>query len=74
MEIFQKQLSPEASAKMDITGGKLILSALLDTKGVGAQVGVSVDVDYFIDQLAAKIPGTVDDAIFVVLKAAMNSL
>lgn len=74
MEILNKQISPEAKALVEITEGKLQLSAALDTGGVDAVVAVSVEVDYFIDELAKKIPGQIDDAIFAVLKNALKAL
>lgn len=74
MDLINKQLSPEANAKVVISEGKLSLMAVLDTAGMDASVVVSVDTDYFLDELAAKIPGTMDDAIIAVLKAALKSL
>ncbi len=74
MEILNKQISPEAKALVEIKEGKLQLSAMLDTQGVDANVSVAVDTDYFIDELAKKIPGQIDDAIFAVLKTALKDL
>lgn len=74
MEILNKQISPEAKALVEIKEGKLQLSAVLDTGGVDANVAVAVEVDYFIDELAKKIPGQIDDAIFAVLKSALKDL
>lgn len=74
MIILEKQISPEAKAKIEITGGKLSIKADLDTQGVDAVVAVSVDTDYFCDELAKKIPGTIDDAFLSILKAALKSL
>jgi len=74
MEILNKQISPEAKALVEIKDGKLQLSAVLDTGGVDANVAVAVEVDYFIDELAKKIPGQIDDAIFAVLKTALKDL
>lgn len=74
MEILNKQISPEAKALVEIKEGKLQLSAVLDTGGVDANVAVAVEVDYFIDELAKKIPGQIDDAIFAVLKNALKAL
>lgn len=74
MEILNKQISPESKALVEITEGKLQLSAVLDTGGVDANVAVAVEVDYFIDELAKKIPGQIDDAIFAVLKTALKDL
>lgn len=74
MEILAKQISPEAIARVEIAEGKLKLSAVLDTQGVDANVAVAVEVDYFIDELAKKIPGQIDDAMFAVLKTALKAL
>lgn len=74
MEILNKQLSPEAKAKVEIKNGKLSLSADLDTAGVDAQVMVSVDTDYFFDELAKKIPGTFDDVLLGLLKTTVKAL
>lgn len=74
MEIINKQISPEANALVEIKEGKLQLSVKLDTQGLDGQLSVSVDSDYFIDELAKKIPGTIDDAIFAVLKGALKQL
>lgn len=74
MDILEKQISPEAKASVVISGGKLSLSAVLDTEGVGASVSVSIDTGYFFDELAKKIPGTLDDAILGMLKTAVAGL
>lgn len=74
MELFVKQISPEASAKAEITQGKIILSASLDTPGVDGSLSIAVDADYFFDELAKKIPGTLDDALLGMLKSAVKAL
>lgn len=74
MELINKQISPEANAKVEIVAGKIQLIAALDSQGVDANVAVAVEVDYFIDELAKKIPGQIDDAIFAVLKTALKDL
>lgn len=74
MEILKKQISPESEAVVEISGGKIVLSAKLDTEGLDAQLGVSVSTEYFLDELAKKIPGTIDDAFLAVLKQALKAL
>jgi hypothetical protein len=74
MELIQKQLSPEASVKVEIVSGKIIMKAEMDTKGLDALASMSVDSDYFLDELAKKIPGVVDDAVIAVLKQAIKAL
>jgi hypothetical protein len=74
MEIINKQISPEASAKVEIIAGKIQLSAVVDTGGVDGMISIAVDGEYFIDELSKKIPGTLDDAILAVLKSAIKAL
>lgn len=74
MELLVKDLGPEAKAKVEISGGKLSLSADLDSKGLDAGLKISVDTDYFFDKLAEKIPGVVDDAVIAILKQAVRAL
>lgn len=74
MDIVDKQISPEAKVKLVVGGGKIGLAGVLDTKGVDVNLSVLADVDYFIDELAAKIPGQLDDAILAVLKSALKAL
>ena len=40
MEILNKKISPEAKALVEISEGKLKLSAVLDTGGVDANVAI----------------------------------
>jgi len=74
MEILKKQISPESDVVVEIAGGKIILAAKLDTEGVDAQLSASVSTDYFLDELAKKIPGTIDDAFLAILKQALKNL
>lgn len=74
MDVLDKQISKEANVKVEIVGGKIEVAAALDTAGVDVGAKITVEVDYFIDALAAKIPGAVDDAIFGVLKAALKQI
>ena len=74
MVLINKQISPEANAKVEIVAGKIQLIAALDSQGVDAEVKFSVDAEYFLDELAKKIPGQIDDAIFAVLKTALKDL
>lgn len=54
---MEKALGAEAKLKVELADGKLLIGVVYDGKGVDGQVGISVDSDYFIDQLAALIPG-----------------
>lgn len=49
---------------------KLQLSVMFDGQGVDAAFKIQLEPDFFIDKLAQAIPGTLDDAIFEMIKAA----
>ena len=74
MDLISKQLSPEANVKVVLSGGKINLVAALDTKGMDANLSMSVDSDYFLDELAKAIPGQIDDAILAILKTALKAM
>jgi hypothetical protein len=74
MDLIVTKPSPESEVKVEIVQGRLKLSAVLDTKGVDVHAGMSVETDYFLDELAKKIPGVVDDAMIAVLKQALKAL
>lgn len=73
-DILDKQIGAEAHVKVAFSKGKISLVGSDEMKGVGVHLGVDVSADYFLDQLAAAIPGQIDDAIIGVLKAALNQL
>ena len=61
----------DVKASVKIESGKVIVSSSLGSKGVEGSIALSFDAGYFIDELAKAIPGTVDDAILAVVKAAL---
>jgi hypothetical protein len=70
-ELAGGALSPEASWELDLKGGKLLLSVKYAGQGGGADLALTLDSAYFLDKLAEKIPGQIDDAVFSLLKAAI---
>lgn len=74
MEIVKHEISPEAQVTVDVTGGNIVVKAALDTSGLGASVSATVSVDYFLDKLAEKIPGQIDDAVISIFKAALKAI
>jgi len=74
MELIKSELGTEGEVAVLLGNGKLSLVAKYDSKGFDGEMKLSVDSDYFIDALAAKIPGQIDDAIFSVLKVALKQL
>lgn len=73
MDLGQKDLGGDGSLDLKLVGGDLVLVVSHASKGADANLQVKVRSDYFIDKLAAVIPGAVDDAILQVLKAALKS-
>lgn len=74
MELIKKQLGAEGEAAVVIEAGKLSLVAKFDSKGLDGELKLSVDSDYFMDELAKKIPGQIDDAVIALLKSALKAL
>lgn len=73
MDIKDGELGGDGLFDLDIKEGDLVLKVVHDSKGLDAELNVRVDSGYFIDKLAEKIPGQVDDAILQVLKAALKA-
>ncbi len=74
MDLLVKDLGAEGKVKVVVEGGKLKLVVDYDSKGLDGKVELAVDSDYLIDELAKKIPGQIDDAIFAILKASLKQL
>jgi hypothetical protein len=74
MELLKQELGAEGEVAVVVAGGKLSLVAKYDSKGLDGEVKLSVDSDYFIDELKAKIPGVIDDAILEILKNALKAM
>jgi hypothetical protein len=74
MEVVSEQLSKEASVKVEIVNGKIEIVGGLDTSGADVSAKIVVDVDYFLDLLAAKIPGQIDDAVIALFKSALKAV
>lgn len=67
-------LGPEGQLALKLEDGKLVI----EVKHVHASGEVSVvakeDAGYFMDKLAALIPGQLDDAIIALIKGALKAL
>jgi hypothetical protein len=73
---MEKQLGPEAKLKLEIIDGDLHISVVYAGKGAGANAGVVVDSDYFIDALGELIPGDtmVESITLATLKTTLKAL
>lgn len=73
-ELAKGQIGPEVQYDLELVDGKLKVSVGYDGSGVDAGVYVTVEPEYFIDKLAAVIPGKLDDAVFAMLKGALKGV
>lgn len=71
MDVAQGQVGPEAAYDVKVEDGKLVIVAKYDGVETDAELMVKVDAAAFIDKLAALIPGSIDDAVLGVIKAAL---
>lgn len=73
MDLLNEQLG-DVSLKIEVADGKVKLSSALDSKGLGAQLSVVLEPDYFIDKLAEAVPGKIDDMVLGMLKQVLKGL
>lgn len=74
MELGSGKLGPETDFEVEVKQGNLVFSSQTSTEGVSATVAIGVKSDYFLDKLAALIPGTFDDAVLALAKQALKNL
>jgi hypothetical protein len=72
MDLANVNVSKELGLKIEFINNQVKLSLGLDTNGVDASISVMLEVDYFLDKLAAAIPGTIDNTIIELLKAGLK--
>ena len=74
MDVVNEKIGAEGELDLDFQDGKLVL--IVTHKHASGEVALTVkeDAAYFMDKLAAKIPGKVDDTIFEVIKGAMKAV
>lgn len=63
----------EFGVDLELVEGKLRLKTGVDSKGADAHLIVDLEIDYFLDKLAAVIPGEIDDSVIAIVKAALKS-
>ena len=67
------KLGDNGDFAIEIKEGVILISAGYMMNGLGAELGVKISPDVFIDKLAAAIPGEIDDAVLAILKAALKA-
>lgn len=71
-DLLSKELGKETDLELKLEGGNLVLSLKYQGNGGGATVSVSVAPDYFLDKLAALVPGKLDDKLIGFVKLALK--
>ena len=71
-DLVKQELGSEGEMLLKLEGGKLVLSVTHSSPGGSGKIEYAVDSSYFLDKLAALIPGQVDDAVIQILKAALK--
>lgn len=73
---MEKELTvgSETKLKVEVKNDKLVLGVVYDGGGVDGMLSISVDANYFLDKLAAAIPGQLDDSVINAIKVGMKLL
>ena len=72
-DIIDGKIGEVGSYDVEFKGGKLVakVGALVSVAGVQADLVVSLDAAVVLDAIAKAIPGTIDDTLLGILKAAL---
>jgi hypothetical protein len=70
--LTDKELGSEGNLKLEVVEGKVKLTLKYDSKGLDADVVLLLESEYFVDKLAAAIPGQIDDLLLDLLKKALK--
>lgn len=74
MKLVEEKLGSEGEFAIEIVQG--VLKVSLNHLHASGKAGVLLEQDagYFMDKLAAAIPGTLDDALLAIVKDALKKL
>jgi hypothetical protein len=64
----------DVKADVKFEKGEVVFASSLDSHGVKGEVKLSVSSEYFLDKLAAAIPGQLDDQVLAMLKIALKGM
>ena len=70
-DILDGKIGSVGAYDLEFKGGKLMMKVNVSWNGAAAEIGVGLDADGVLDAIAKAIPGTVNDAVFVLIKAAL---
>jgi hypothetical protein len=71
-ELKNIDIGAELDLKIELKDNKLCVGLVYDGKGLDGGVTIMVEPGYFLEKLAAAIPGGVDDAVIAVLRGAFK--
>lgn len=73
---MEKAIGAEGVLKIELVDGKVQVAVGYDSKGVDVSLGVAVESDYFVDKLAAAVPGesALEAGLVAALKLALRSV
>lgn len=66
-------IGAEGSLDLKLEGGKLVIVGKHVHASGEIDLSISEDAGYFLDKLAALIPGQIDDAVIAIIKAALKA-
>lgn len=69
-DLLDQKIGAEGLVTIKYIDNKLVMEVGYDGKGADAGMFIKVEPGYFLDQLKEVIPGTLDDKIIDMLKAA----
>lgn len=72
MDIVETNVGPESKVKVNFNNGNLVITVAYDGEGLDGSLSLTVDAGYLIDQLEKAIPGTLDDTVLGLIKAALG--
>lgn len=74
MDLADKKLGKSGDVEFKVEGGKVKLAIVWAEGPTAASLSAEVDPEYFLNKLAAAIPGKLDDAVIELLKGALKGL
>lgn len=73
---MEKPIGAEGTLKIENVDGKIVVSVGYDGKGLDGSLSVAIESDYFVDLLAAAVPGDspLEALVIATLKSALKSV
>lgn len=71
-DLAKGKIGSEGTYDLEFKDGKLRLTIAYDGAGVDGGFFIDLEPEYFLDKLAAVIPGNVDDLVIAAIKGALK--